>query len=144
MWPLMILWTEQRFVWKHDVTTFLHPDLPLKMPLKKLLSVMPHQNSRNYDCRPDSPYCCKCRHEMFVETPVCLANNLIFRFKTRDVAVRYIKAMRVRCLSSLLLVKTDHWDPAWSSSWTFTTHRFCTLRTTHEISTYESRYTAIR
>ena len=51
-----------------------------------------------------SPCCCKCRRTVCSDT-CCFPNDPISWFTTRDLAVRSIKVIRVRCSSSCVLMR---------------------------------------
>ena len=85
------------------------------------------KDSQSHGRRVDSPYCSKCRRIVRKDTSY-LANDCFSWFRTREVAVRYIKAMQIRCLSSRLLVVAGSWDPNGLSVWSSWTHSFHILQ----------------
>ena len=60
-----------------------------------------------------------CLHERITLVNVCY----------RDVTVRSVKGMLVRCLSSRLLITAGRWDPSQRSVWSSYTHQFHILLT---------------
>ena len=75
----------------------MSPGSSLNTPLKALQPVM---DSRSHGHRTEDLCCYKRRG--IVRADTCHANDPIFSLRARDVAVPFIKAIRIRCVSSRL------------------------------------------
>ena len=65
-----------------------------------------------------SPCCWKRRHIVRADA-CCFANDIISWNRARDVVVRIIKTIRVRCMSSRLLVIMSRWNLARRFVWSY-------------------------
>ena len=81
------------------------------------------KSNRSNGHKTGCPYCCKHCRTVRVGT-CCLANDPIYWLKARNLAVRSIETIWIRCLSFRLLVITGLWDPERRSVWPSWFHWF--------------------
>ena len=116
-----MLQTESRFVSKHDITPFEHPDSSLNTQLKGCPAWCTVKDSEIHVYQPDSPYCANVV-ELFIQTFLVMQTTQVFWFRSHDMAVLSIRSMRVWCLHSQTLVIVFRWDWARCSMWFWETH----------------------